>query len=410
MSGQNPFIRHYTTLDGLPSNTIYQIYQDSKRFIWFTTDAGVVRFDGSTFTNYRKEDGLSSNDVIRIKEDSLGRIWFFNYNASVNYMFSNKIYSSKTAHFLNALQGKGFILDFINYSDNILFYNLQCETFSMNKYNLSIKNRFFKKAVTLPLKWNSRESVRVSFVENFENRKLRIWTIYGIYSQIDFFSNPIVEDTTLKIESVYPTKKSYFYAKTTNLGVIKISKNLKFEKLFLPFDYNSVKFILEDSEGFLWISAYDKGVFCYNGNQLLKWLDIKEALYLFEDNEKNIWVSSQSNGVFVVRREVLNQNHIDLEYFNRLELKQLSFGSFGGIWCSDGYSIFLYNNSKIIRKEVSINDNIFEIIHHFNDQSMFVAKRNKYFYFFKHIGEDNLDTKINIVSEKRIDLTQNLTI
>jgi ligand-binding sensor domain-containing protein len=70
--GQNPYIRHYTTADGLPSNTVYQIFQDSKKFIWFTTDAGVVKFDGSTFVNYRKKDGLSSNDVVRIKEDSIG--------------------------------------------------------------------------------------------------------------------------------------------------------------------------------------------------------------------------------------------------------------------------------------------------------------------------------------------------
>jgi ligand-binding sensor domain-containing protein len=89
LTAQNPYIHQYTTNDGLPSNTVYYVYQDSKKFIWFATDAGVARFDGTTFTNYRKKDGLISNKVIRIKEDSYGRVWFFNYDGSLNYFYHN---------------------------------------------------------------------------------------------------------------------------------------------------------------------------------------------------------------------------------------------------------------------------------------------------------------------------------
>ena len=103
---QNPYIRHYTTLDGLPTNTIYKIYQDRQKFLWFTSDAGVVKYDGSNFTSYRKKDGLSSNDVVRIKEDSKGRIWLFNYNASVNYIYNNKVFNGNNAPFLKSLMGK----------------------------------------------------------------------------------------------------------------------------------------------------------------------------------------------------------------------------------------------------------------------------------------------------------------
>ena len=66
LPAQNPYIHHYTTQEGLPSNMVYYIYQDSRKFIWFATDAGVSRYDGTTFTNYRKKDGLASNEVIRI--------------------------------------------------------------------------------------------------------------------------------------------------------------------------------------------------------------------------------------------------------------------------------------------------------------------------------------------------------
>ena len=117
---QNPYFRHYTAIDGLPTNTIYQIYQDSQKFIWFTSDAGVVKFDGSNFTSYRKKDGLSSNDVVRIKEDATGRIWLFNYNASVNYIQNNIVYNETNAPFLSLLKGRGFILDFFTDSDQTI--------------------------------------------------------------------------------------------------------------------------------------------------------------------------------------------------------------------------------------------------------------------------------------------------
>ena len=39
---------HYTTEDGLPSNSVRDIVQDSEGYMWFATDGGLVRFDGSS--------------------------------------------------------------------------------------------------------------------------------------------------------------------------------------------------------------------------------------------------------------------------------------------------------------------------------------------------------------------------
>ena len=68
-----------------------------------------MKFDGSKFTSYRKKDGLSSNDIVRIKEDTKGRLWFFSYNGSVDYLYKNNIFNGKNEPFLNSLVGKGFI-------------------------------------------------------------------------------------------------------------------------------------------------------------------------------------------------------------------------------------------------------------------------------------------------------------
>ena len=72
-------LRNYTVDDGLSSNHVYGIVQDSIGFIWFGTDNGLCRFDGCEFRSYTHTDGdrssISSNNIRRLMLDSHGQIW-----------------------------------------------------------------------------------------------------------------------------------------------------------------------------------------------------------------------------------------------------------------------------------------------------------------------------------------------
>ena len=63
-------LRNYTVDDGLSSNHVYGIVQDSIGFIWFGTDNGLCRFDGCEFRSYTHTDGdrssISSNNIRRL--------------------------------------------------------------------------------------------------------------------------------------------------------------------------------------------------------------------------------------------------------------------------------------------------------------------------------------------------------
>lgn len=56
-----PSFRHYTTSDGLPSNCIRAIVQDSCGFVWFATDGGLVRFDGRQFKVFLPTEAVESS-------------------------------------------------------------------------------------------------------------------------------------------------------------------------------------------------------------------------------------------------------------------------------------------------------------------------------------------------------------
>lgn len=47
---------HFTTKNGLQSNRVYSITQDSLGFIWVATDFGVCRFDGTSFRSFQRSE------------------------------------------------------------------------------------------------------------------------------------------------------------------------------------------------------------------------------------------------------------------------------------------------------------------------------------------------------------------
>jgi len=67
-----------TKTDGLASNTVLTIFQDSHGTLWFGTTDGVTRYDGENFRTFTTEDGLSRNTTGLIFEDRHGMLWFAN--------------------------------------------------------------------------------------------------------------------------------------------------------------------------------------------------------------------------------------------------------------------------------------------------------------------------------------------
>ena len=68
----------WSTDEGLPENSVHQVFQSRDGYLWLATEAGVVRFDGSTFRIFSHETNpaFSSNDISAIAQDSSGTLWF----------------------------------------------------------------------------------------------------------------------------------------------------------------------------------------------------------------------------------------------------------------------------------------------------------------------------------------------
>lgn len=68
-------IINYTFEDGLTSNHVYAINQDSLGYIWVATDAGLSRFNGKEFYNFTTKNGLRRNEIVDLIKTKENRIW-----------------------------------------------------------------------------------------------------------------------------------------------------------------------------------------------------------------------------------------------------------------------------------------------------------------------------------------------
>jgi len=68
--------RHYGIPDGLPTEIVECVFQDSRGFMWFGTEHGVACFDGHTFKTYLANKSLPIN---KIEENERGEIVIYGY-------------------------------------------------------------------------------------------------------------------------------------------------------------------------------------------------------------------------------------------------------------------------------------------------------------------------------------------
>ena len=103
---------HYDSKDGLAGSTVYCMMQDRDGFIWFGTEGGLSRFDGTHFKTFAKEDGLPDTEVIQLFADSKGRIWIAPFKKSVCYYLKGKIYTQENNDLLKRIHTDDYVIKF----------------------------------------------------------------------------------------------------------------------------------------------------------------------------------------------------------------------------------------------------------------------------------------------------------
>jgi ligand-binding sensor domain-containing protein len=346
ISAQDLYFTNIGTKQGLPSSETYHLLQDSKGYIWITSDGGICRYDGESFKTYTTRDGLPENVVFKIYEDRHGRIWFNTLSGNFFY-FENEIFHSIAANAELQKLSKSFYATqfFIGENDT-----LNCENDRIpgiikippqdNYKNVIRQNRPNFTSVLINNKLCNKEFIMISRVGK-PSPYPKFDTIYSTRNKRLDILNSLKK---FEAKGVYfvDNKNNIYIAHGTELRVIRES-NDSIEYYNLP---SLAYSIYQDVDNDLWFSTND-GVYLYKRSDLqskpIHFLKGIIICNIIVDREKNIWASSLQKGLF----KSINKELVDL-YLEKENITNFSKDENGlHIYFSSNKELFIDKNNSI---------------------------------------------------------------
>lgn len=82
--------KNFSTIDGLPNNSVYSIFKDSRGILWAGTANGLSAIQNGTVKNYYTSDGLAHNSCWAILEDRNHNMWFGSHGGGLTFYDGKK--------------------------------------------------------------------------------------------------------------------------------------------------------------------------------------------------------------------------------------------------------------------------------------------------------------------------------
>ena len=386
-SGENPYIRHFGTLEGLLTNTVYHVSQDKEGFLWFSTDAGVVKYNGTVFNYYRKRDGLTDKEILWTNEDSRGRVWISAFKGNIQFYYNNKIFSQENTDYLKKIDCNEFIVGFYEDAEgSLFFYTAHGLIYCLNSENIVQK-------------WQYPSIGRLYNITTTTDDRILFVTQNGLYISSNFNSVPVLYQS-LDIVNVFRGDSSTYYILTNNDDLLKFkNESLQFS-LKNPLNTQKIITVFTDYNGVLWLGTFDEGIYCYKDGRILINLPIKQAQHIFQDTGNNIWITSMNEGIYKILPGFTSTVHYPSSYFEENGITSVCQKGSEDVWLTNGSSIYCFSHGKIIKLYKEFDSFFIDIILEFKDQLLF-GKKNDKLYAINFEGKDKTRNNFSALAGKK---------
>ena len=290
--GQNPFYLSLDKTSGLPSNSVYDIFQDSKGFMWFATGKGICRYDGTNYKTFISDEQTSKSGSC-LSEDSFGRIWYANFDGFLYYVEKGVLKALPQSTSLGYYRF-GIIKEelFLIQPNAVFVYDLK---------TLKIKNKIPIADKMIQFCYATQNHFYLladSLYEFSSAKKFQKYTLPTSFKEE--ISAPILSHLNQKL--IINTKSnaaSYFFEKG------KFTKT----KFNIATNFIQNTSVTEDR---IWICT-PNGVYKNNlvSATTTPYFTQQNISYVFKDRNQNFWISTLNKGVLFV--DDFENNYIDLE-------------------------------------------------------------------------------------------------
>lgn len=330
--GQQLPLLHIGLKEGLPQSSVLRMKQDHMGYMWFATQGGLCRYDGTHFKVYSQFDGIASNYVRDIEFDKDGMMWVstidkgiscFNGRKFINFNSSTGLLTDQTRRFLKTKSGdyiicsvdKGVICadSYMNQrvilspeGDTILYAR---DAIELDNGNVWIAHGYgiielVKSKDYAPRHILKGENEMIRF---YKDVKGDIWA-GGTNTIIEYTKDTLTDYSYLvpantdvwDILEESTTGKMYF---ATGVGLmIKYRNDITWLTTFNGLMVNDLRSLYKDRNGHLWTGTLGGGVTILE-NKGIDHFTYTENIKRFaantitEDGDGNIWIGTNSDGV-----------------------------------------------------------------------------------------------------------------
>ncbi len=317
--GQNTRMINYTVENGLINNTVYYSMQDSKGFMWFCTESGVSRFDGTNWDNFTLDNGLADNENFKCFEDSKNRIWFLSTNGKFCYFLNGKIYRVSLAKSANKME-VGMLFDciedkktkqiyFLSNLRKLFHFNENSQEIIFDKTNCFILSDYNKETFSF---FENRHPINLTAVSLSNKLKTEAIVTTKEEFKINYYisnSIPIVGEnnrifylTSLGIYQIYKGKISAYL-------LLKDVPNIK--SIVLLYKNNNDIYFGGEGGIFKIENAFESKI-----AQPKIFIEDIHACHLSTDKSGNFWVATNNKGVCFYPKNQSNSKNIEVLFRN----------------------------------------------------------------------------------------------
>lgn len=299
-----------TKHDGLPSNVVYQVFQDFQQFLWITTDNGLARYDGHDFVHFRRSDGLADIENYELFETPQNNLVVAGSNGQVCVFdrFNQKFVSinSPLNEFISELSfisEENWLLS--SYGDGYLMSN--------GKKKVHVEQDKLSRKCPISFIWNRNQNYH--FINNCGVYKLNQ---NGSYSPIFEFETEILYSRACE------TRLGVLFSGRNNLFFIDSQDSVTLLKGAEQITSKTINRIQEIDDKFF-ASTY-RGVVIFeikNDSIFVEDHLLKDQIItsVQKDHENSFWFSSLRNGLIKISdlglKELSDKETYEISIYNK---------------------------------------------------------------------------------------------